>query len=183
MPTLPSLHGWRARPLHELVAVALLARAEVVPGAAGAAGAADVDDHVHVAALHEVVVRAADDAAAAVVGRDRDDDREASGRVGTMNDRVQDDAVRHRDRNVRLLDDAVLGGPVVGRPARSCGGRSRDAGSIAKQEQRKSREAKQTPHWSASLLAPSQVLKRAPPHRPRPHALLAAGVFLLLGLS
>ncbi len=124
------------RPLDELVAVALLSRAEVVPRAAGAAGATDVDDHMHVAALHEVVVRTSDDAAAAVVRGDRDDDREASGRVGTMNERVQDDAVRHRDRNVRLLDDAVLRGPVVGGPARGSGGRSRDSRKHCEQEQR-----------------------------------------------
>ena len=57
MPTLPLLHDCARRPLDDLVAVALLARAEVVPVPLRLAGAAHVDDDLHVAALDEVVVR------------------------------------------------------------------------------------------------------------------------------
>ena len=114
-----------ARPLDDLGPVALLVGPERVPRALRRAGAAHVDDDVDVAALDQVRV-GGPERALLVVWRLGDDHRVAPGLVGAVDVRAEDDAVRHRDRDVLLGRDAVGRRPVVGSPVVGQGRRRRD---------------------------------------------------------
>ena len=117
--------GLAGRPLDGLEAVALLAVVEGLPLALGAAGAAHVLDHHHVAALREVAVvaeRGARVDQVLVVRSLLEHHRVAPRLVGTDHVGVEGHAVAHRDRHVLVGDGAELCRPVVRSPRGRAGG-------------------------------------------------------------
>ena len=108
--------GLLRRPFDEVVHVASFLRVEQAEGAARTAGAAQIDDQMHIAARHEEIAGAGLDEThrrtevlkLARIGRGRDQHRIAARLSRPMHIGKQRDAVAHRDRDIVVAGHGVL---------------------------------------------------------------------------
>ena len=152
----------RRRPLRQLVAVALLARAERRPRTFRAAGPAHVGDHLDVPALHEVIIFEVQPGRELVVRSLREKNREPAGNRGAARVRgvydigEQRHTVAHLDRDIAL--DCNLG--VL---RRTCGPRG---GSPGRRKRRNDQSNEEGGYFSSHGLLPSTSGAGNPPGTP-----------------